>query len=385
MKERLYQSIADLFDPKKYDPDWGVRQPQLAAGKSRGRKGAELVGFYNEIRFDGQEPFNLDTMKLEDRLKTFEAFLKPNQPYQAFVPSLCVKQFFAEVMRGGAPRNAYKGVSYNPNLVRDGEKLDNIDFFAWAKGVQEKVPDFELTILDASPYQVINQMKDMDVPRDLPDSEFADWFYGLIEKGVEDDPEMKENCRLRGLYLRALLGATGINGKVVSALDLIKARDPVLLRAFEEACEWCGVRRSRSNSLLRVDRFVEYRRYGKEFSKTYTPAVVAEALYFMEQNGIQAKLGPTSEVAFDNIIADVMRDKSSYNFFWYSRPFEKYPIGRRNIYVQDQPDKVAKILEGDGKYAKWMNGILDPFSKEEGVMNKVLDVNERIRKILTSL
>lgn len=384
MKERLYQSIADVFDPKKYDPDWEVRQPQLAANKSQGRKGAEFVGYSNEIKFNGQAPFNLDAMKLEDRLKTFEAFLQPNQPYQAFVPKLCLKQFFAEVMRGNAPLSAYKGVSYNPNLITDGEKLDNVDFFAWAKKVQEKVPDFELTILDASPYQVINQIKDLTIPKDLPDAEFANWFYGIIDQGVENDPQIKENCRLRGLYLRALLGATGVKGNVVSALDIIKRRDPALLRAFEEARQLCGMAKSKSG-LLKVNRFVSYRRYGQEFAKTYTPAVVAEALYFMEQNGIKAKLGPTSEVAFDSIIADVMKEKSPYNFFWYSRPFEKKGSNRGGIYVQDQPDIIAQKLRSNTAYGKWMNEVLDPFSKEEGVMDKVLDVNERIRKILTSL
>lgn len=329
----------------------------------------------------GDIAYDLDEMDLIDRLTTFEAFLQPNQPFQTFVPKLCLRGFFDEVMRGRPPKKAYKGVSYNPRLRIDGEKLDNMDFFAWAKNVQKKVPDFSLTVLDASPYEVINQIPDAKFPKGLKDSEMAEWFYGKIEEGVERDPELQENCRLRGLYLRALMGVSEVNGQVVSALDLIRSRDPELLRSFQDARKLCGMTVSEDGK-LNVDRFVTYRRYGQEFAKTYTPAVVAEALYFMRRNGITAKLGPCSEMAFDKIIADCMRSDGGYDFFWYSRPFEKSGNTRNRIYTGDQADTVRKKLTSDPSYANWVNAVLEPFSYEEAVVDRVVDINSRILKLV---
>lgn len=383
MKEQLYQSIADLFSSQKYDPDWNERQPQLSSSKSRGRKNACLVRFLNESEGNGRESYQLNEEELQNRLRIFEAFLQPDQPFQVFVPRLCLRGFFDSIMRDKAPRSTYKGVSYNPNLIRDGEKLDNMDFFAWAKRIQESLPDFEFTVLDASPYQVMNQMNPR-VPSGLRDSEFADWFYGQIEEGVSRNPDIQENCRLRNLYLRSLLGVSAVKGRVISALDLIQKRDPVLLKSFEEARNLCGVWPF-GNGDLRVDRFVTYRRYGQEFSKTYTPAVVAEALFFLRENGIAAKLGPLSEIDFDKIIADVMKGRGdSYNFFWFSRPFEKTSTRKNRIYVQDDPDSVRMKIDADPDYGKWMDAILDPFTDEATVVDKVIDINQRIRESLSA-
>lgn len=369
MKE--YQQIADLLEVDG--------QAELRSGSGR-LKGSEYIRFLNER---GQEPLNLGSEQLEERRKVLEAFLQRGREFQTFVPGLCLKGFTEGVLRGEFPQEndaAYKGVSYNPNLIKNGEKLDNLDFFAWAARLQKEIPGFELKVLDASPYQVLNELGEVDWPEGLSDEEFPAWFYGQIEKGVAASPELSDNCKLRGQYLRAMMQATGVKGEVISALDLIKSKDPILLDSMREAREICGAKII--NNKLAVDRPVYYRRNDSEFSKSYTPAVIAEAIYFLRANGIRSKLGPVSEVEFDNLIAKCIRDKASYNFFWYTRPFEKGASTENRVYFNDSPDQVRTKLK-DPKYSAWVSDITSDFSQESDVSDRVLEIMERVQSLLT--
>lgn len=367
-----YQQIADLFEVDG--------QAELRSGTGR-LKGPEYIRFLNER---GQEPLNLDSEQLEERKKVLEAFLQRGREFQTFVPGFCLKGFTEGVLSGKFPQEndaVYKGVSYNPNLIKNGEKLDNLDFFAWAARLQKEIPDFKLTVLDASPYQVLNELGEIEWPEGLSDEEFPAWFYGQIENGVAASPELSENCKLRGQYLRAMMQATGVKGEVVSALDLITAKDLLLLDSMREARQICGAKII--NNKLAVDRPVYYKRNDTEFSKSYTPAVIAEAIYFLRANGIRSKLGPTSEVEFDNLISKCVRDKGIYNFFWYNRPFEKDSNTENRVYFNDSPDQVLTKLR-EPKYSAWVSDITSDFSRESDVGNRVLEIMERVRALLTN-
>ena len=364
----IYQRIADVFESD------GQTELRSKSGRFRG---AEYIRFLNE---KGNKPIGLNEEDLASKQQILEAFLQRNREFKTFVPGLCLKDFVESLLRGQIPDNAYKGVSYNKNLLIDGEKFDNLDFLAWAARLQKTMPDFELTILDASPYQVLNELGDLDWPDDLDEREFPAWFYEQMANGVASSKELGENCRLRGEYLRAMLSATGVKGQLVSALDLIKAKDPTLLESMREARKTCGVKIV--GNKLAVDRPVFYKRNGTEFAKTYTPAVIAEAIYFLRIAGIKAKLGPTSEAEFDNLIAQSIRPECpDYNFFWYSRPFEKSATRENRIYFKDNPDSV-KVKLTNPDYSRWVGDISSDFSDESSVQDRVMDISERVRALL---
>lgn len=364
---KTYEDIANLLETEG--------QPAL---KSRGGiRGADYFKFLNE---DIKNPLGLNEEEMKSRQADLEAFLQRNREFKTFIPTLCLKAFVRNLLAGEIPANAYKGVSYNPNLLRDGEKFDNLDFYAWAARLQKKFRGFDLTILDASPYQVLNEMGESDWPSDLSDEEFPFWFYENMARGIESSGTLGANCELRSRYLQAMLEASGVKGKVVSALDLIKSGDPILLESMKEARKTCGVRVL--NNRLAVDRPVFYKRNGTEFAKSYTPAVVAEALYFLRANGIKAKLGPTSEVEFDNLISKAIGAKCpDYNFFWFTRPFEKTATREGRIYFNDSPDSVmAKLQNPD--YSRWVGDVSSDFSVEKSVFDRVVDIGQRVMALL---
>lgn len=378
MNLQPYKKMADLFDQNAYDANFGLQQPKLSSSRLNG---TAYIKRLNERKgmFNG-DPYQLTEERLETRYRILKAFVQPDRAFYTFIPALCLRNFFDEIMKGENPQAVYKGVSYNPNLNKNGEKLDNLDFFSWAKRAQEALPTFRLTILDASPYQVLNELGEIKWPQGIREDEFSDWFYGLIEKGVKENPDLMENCQLRSRYLKAMMEATETEGSVISVWELIKNRDPLLLESLEEARRLCEVN-LKEGELVQVDRFVTYRRYETEFSKSYTPAVVAEALYFLKKNGVKAKLGPTSETAFDNLIAKCMgQEKIPYSFFWYNRPFERGSNTSNRVYFNDTREDIKKKLERNPSYSLWIDDILTPFSEEKTVNAKVIDLVSRIRK-----
>ncbi len=119
-----------------------------------------------------------------------------------------------------------------------------------------------------------------------------------------------------------------------------------------------------------------------DFAKTYTPAVIAEALYFLRANGIKAKLGPTSEAEFDNLIAkSIQPECPDYNFFWYTRPFEKSATRGNRVYFKDDPDTVVVKLN-DPDYSRWVGDISSDFSAELSILDRVVDISGRVRALL---
>lgn len=369
----IYNQIGELFAPR-YCRDFNVTQASLQGRGRKGKSGADYVKTVGDR-------LELKDAELEERERVLRAFIQPERRFGTFIPGMCLRGFFASVMRGCAPQSIYKGVSYNPKLLERGERMDNFDFFSWAKRVQEAIPNFELTVLDASPYQVINELGDFPFPDGLSDEAFATWFYEQILEGLDKNMVLRENCRLRGKYLNALLQVSGVNGRVVSAEDLMRSKDPRLLNAFVRAKRLCGLSPSR-NGLVNVRRFVDYRRYDTSFAKTYTPAVVAEALFFLDTNGISAKLGPTSEIAFDNLIGEATgAEGQPYNFFWYSRPFEKGSTPENRIYFNDSDDEVQRKLGGKG-YADWLDDVTSNLSEEPLLQDRVQSLRDQVLKAI---
>ena len=174
-----------------------------------------------------------------------------------------------------------------------------------------------------------------------------------------------------------MIKASGITAQYVSTemiLEDKKTREE-LFKALRWALNKCNGIINKKSRLLEIDKFVQYRRYDTEFAKSYTPAVVAEARYF-KQLGINSKLGPTSELGFDNIIRESMRnDKLSYNLFWYSRPFE----GKNGIFMNDSKNVFVEKLNSNPDYAKWVDDVISQFSEKKG-LEGILEIRERIRK-----
>ncbi len=292
------------------------------------------------------------------------------------------------VFRNGAcitPRT-YKGVSYNPEILRTGERYDILDFFAWARRVQEYEPSFTFYVLDASKYWIVNAMGRMPVEQYSRDASkiavrrLVKEFETNMKSG-----EIRESAELRNRYLRAMakllpvrsLGMVDAGGsKVLSAEDLWKD-NPEYLESLQRAIDFLAAER-KEGAQLRFGRFANYRRYGQEYQKWYSAMVLAEADYLARSFGVMAKLGPTSEVAFDRLIRDMLGRK--YNIFWYRRLEyqDKYLV-----FFRDTDEQVRRKLADCPFLASWLREMTQPFFQEpiSDIPKAVNELREKINEL----
>ncbi|MEK6892148.1 MAG: hypothetical protein AABX25_03110 [Nanoarchaeota archaeon] len=337
-------NIARLFEPKiVYD----AKQPKLA-GKKRG--GAEYIAYRN------QNEFGLSESELSEKRRIFEAFFQPGSAYEVFVPSN--KLLFDRVMSGNTPASIYKGVSYNPFLVQYGERFDNLDFFSWARRLQQIIPGCRLIVYDAGMYQLINGMDESRLPRKFSGT-MASSILEELQTALSSNAEVRDNTELRNRYLKAMLETTGVKGEVVDSRKVLTPDNQDFVDAFQETLEYC---RDKSTDNLSISKFVTYKRYGTEFAKSYTPLVIAEALWLYGL-GNDAKLGPSTEVEFDSLIRKAMLEQKNapYLFVWYTRN-PKNTQYSDNLFFKDTPEDIRTKL-ADPEYRKFVGKLIVPFSE----------------------
>ncbi|MCX6777646.1 MAG: hypothetical protein NT157_02060, partial [Candidatus Micrarchaeota archaeon] len=149
-----------------------------------------------------------------------------------------------------------------------------------------------------------------------------------------------------------------------------------------------------------LKRTAQYSRYNEEYQKWYTPLVIAEALYLEKTYGIGAKLGPTSETAFDKLILDSMKEEiivgsftgidsmgfkeSDYQIFWYTRPLERQIAYTDYVFFSDSKDDAARKLKGKPELARWLAEIASPFypgMKQNEGLDAVIALKEKVEEI----
>lgn len=299
----------------------------------------------------------------------------------------------------------YKGVSYNPLLLDSGERLDMLDFFSWGKKVQEVEPNFRFLVLDATLYWVVNAVGKMPVEKYCKDAAriAVERFKAELEEN-KVAKQILEASELRNRYLLAMASLFP-NGscQVVSAKDLWYGND-AYLNALQEAVDFVVASRLEGAD-FKFAKYAQYSRYNQEYQKWYTPLVLGEAKYLYDAYGISAKLGPTSETAFDSLIRKMIgkeecgfypmaempgfypslnRAKDSYDIFWYTRPLERKIPYSEYIFFKDSDSVVDEKLSRNRQLAEWLSEVVKPFvgevkSKEvAGVINELKNKINRL-------
>lgn len=359
------QRIAELFAPKSY---YGVNQPKLG---SKSRSGTSYVSYRNK------KDFKLDQASLRDRREIFEAIFQPDEVSVIFVPTN--KLLFDSVMAENPPTSIYKGVSYNPFLVQYGERFDNLDFFSWARRAQDRLPQLRFLVYDAGIYQVINEIDESQLPQKF-DSRMAEKILEELQRTFSSNQRVRDNVEIRRRYLKALLEGTGVSGEFIDSSNILTPANTAFVEAFQGALDYC---RDKSSDTLTIDRFVKYRRYEGDFSKSYTPLVIAEALWLYTTRGNLAKLGPTTEIEFDALIRQAMSELRGvpYLVVWYTRPDKSPDVYINNLFFGDTPDTVTKKLR-DPTYRRYVEGLLAPFLDEGPLEDRVINFMQRINSRL---
>jgi len=357
------QDLAKLFAVKT-DPDTGVTQPQL--GNSRGS--------LNYILARNKQEFKLNDKGMYRAYKTASAFFQPWAPYQVFIPQ---NSFFLEkVMFGNVPQKVYIGLGYNGDLDK-GERADILDFFCWAKGAQSEISQPELVIWDASSYWALNEMDPRKVPPTL-NPETAKEVLEILVRELKVNEKVQRNSDLREKYLRSVLAATEVKGRVLDSRDYYL--DPKFQAAFQECLEFCN---NSEGERLSLRTFVGPREFNLA-QRLYTPLEMAEALYLFDQEGIEFKLGPPSEQKYDALIRKFVRQNRNGNYgsIWYTRPpgrKQSYLADERSVFFSDSsPIRESKLQ--DSSYQKWLDGILREFTPDGYLTSR--DRDELFAKIL---
>ena len=362
---------------------------ERAAERVLGRMGAV---FQRENRV--QQVVVPTVRELFDGMVSKEARLKPTNFLErleaVFTNGACVTPF------------TYKGVSFNPNIAEMGERYDILDFFAWARRVQRFEPNFTFFVVDASKYAIVNAMGELSVK--AYSKQAAEEALERLRKELQVNPEAEriaKSAEIRNRYLRAaamLLNESNKptmpwfgNCRVISADELWDPGNKDYLQSLQKAIDFVAAERV-ENAPLRIAKAASYKRYGQEFQKWYTVLVLAEADYLAREYNAMAKLGPTSEVAFDQLIRSMMNG-SGYNVFWYSRPLEGREKDSKLVLFSDSNAAVGRKLEENPQLKEWMGEITQPFFSEpigqrepvQGIAGAVNSLRERIGELARKL
>jgi|GEM_PF-2948591 len=279
----------------------------------------------------------------------------------------------------------YKGVSYNPLLPQFGERFDMLDFFAWGARVQKAEPLFQFLVLDASFYWTVNAMGRMPVEVYSKNAAkmLVDALCFELEDGNGVSRLVKEAEGIRNRYLRAVASLLP-NGacQVLSARDLWRDNDAYAKR-LQEAIDFVAEIKEEGEP-FRFGKCAQYSRYNQEYQKWYTPLVLGEAKYLYDAYGVAAKLGPTSETAFDSLIRSLLG--AEYNIFWYTRPLERKIAYSDYVFFNDTDKAVEKKLSENSQLRDWLGEIssallgrelVEPGEIVGGVNELKKEINER--------
>ena len=269
-------------------------------------------------------------------------------------------------------------------MLETGERFDLLDFFSWAKIMTDAVPGARFVVLDASLYWAVNA-----VPEPLSEKPLgkADGFRPAAEEVVEKIKKrissgfgetVRKASAIRNRYLRAMASLfTNQPVRVIGGNDLWNGNGGYL-QALSESIEFCSnpspVVGTAPVSLTRTAR---YSRYNQEYQRWYTPLVLAEARYLRSAYGVEAKLGPTSETAFDKLIVESMRAgcigapvggavlyprlPSEYQIFWYTRAAEGEVPYKQLVFFTDSNDTVRRKIKANPLLSGWLGEMAAPF------------------------
>jgi len=274
----------------------------------------------------------------------------------------------------------YKGVSYNPLLPEFGERFDMLDFFAWGARAQKAEPFFQFLVLDASLYWAVNAMGRMPVEMYSKGAakKLVDTLCRELENGSDTSRLVKEAEGIRNRYLRAVASLLP-NGtcQVLSAKELWKDNDAYVAR-LQDAIDFVAESKVEGEP-FRFGKCAQYSRYNQEYQKWYTPLVLGEAKYLYDAYGISAKLGPTSETAFDSLIRQLLGAK--YCIFWYTRPLERQLAYSDYVFFNDSDKVVEGKLGKNSQLAEWLGEIASALLGEKLVGRKeIVDGVNRLKK-----
>lgn len=269
---------------------------------------------------------------------------------QVVVPS--VSELFA-IVAEKTPR-VYKGVSYNPLVPSYGENMNILDFFSWlAAG------DFKGVVLDASLYAVVNAGQTPLVER--YSAEAAAAAVSFLKAAMKRYPEIIESAKTRGRYLRAAslsLFSSSTQPIIVDAEMLWESKR--YLECIQAAIAFCA-EKPKEGDFVELVKYAKYTRYNTSYQRWYSVLVLAEALYLYDVYGVDAKLGPTTESNFDNLIRDFMKSIGiPYGFIWYDRSIEKRIPYPEFIFFADDAGAIEQKLKNE-ELRQWVNEITKPF------------------------
>ena len=389
------QRIAQVVGGGRRIAGTEITQPYLCGKNGKGQPEGKSASFAYRRLLESR----IDERAAGRVLERMENILqRQNCVQEIVVPT--VRGLFDGIVAGeaglnGAKNNGacltpvtYQCFSYNPAILKKGERYDIIDSFAWALRVQKYEPNFAFLVLDASKYGIINAMG-----RPLAERysrEAARQAVEALKKGFETNlvaGRIRESSLLRNRYLRAMAKLMPGNGgafpsggaKVISA-DELWSDNGEYAESLQRAVEFVSQVRTEGMP-LEISRFASYLKYGQDYQKWYTPLVLAEADYLSRKYGASAKLGPTSEAAFDSLIRE--SQGTGYNVIWYARPLARSISCDNLVFFSDSDRRVEKKLAASPLLAAWLKEITQPFLENpiENVAKAVNGLKERINEL----
>lgn len=310
-------------------------------------------------------------MEPETVIKRLESIFQSERTLQeVLVPR--IPEFF-ELISNETPI-PYKGVSYNPFVTTFGENVNLLDFFSWIRR-----SGMRGVILDASLYAVVNASKEQLSTR--YSSKSAAEAVAFLKEGIGRFPNIRLAAEMRERYLRAAavsLFSPRDAPLVISAEEFWDNRKEYL-ECLQEAIRFCAGN-PKDGEPLKIERFAEYERYGAPYQRWYSVLVLAEVLYLNRVYGVNIKLGPTSEAAFDTLIRDIMREQGiRFGFVWYDREIEKDIPYPQRLFFDDSPETIAEKLRDDLLW-QWIKEIASPFIRgDRPLPEEVFALISRVR------
>ena len=284
------------------------------------------------------------------------------------------------------------GFGYNPNLERNGERIDMFDYFAWMRRLQESGVS-QWFIWDASGFYIVNRIPKKRIESigkptgrkllELIVNEQDGQGYGDGRRN-EERKELKKNCDFRSMYLRRLINLSGINGVYLDSRITFRT-DPRYATALDTALYYV--------EKLKIDKPEPLARIlptnNNPASWLYLPLEIAEAVYLQEVSNVGGKFGPKSEQYFDACILETQENrKSPYSVIWC-------PTGpRRNVYGQEKPaylsdvnvlwtttpNKYVPVLLDDSDYQKYVQSYMASFLQSgETLVKGIIRLKNRLK------
>jgi hypothetical protein len=266
------------------------------------------------------------------------------------------------------PANFMMGFGYNPRLSEAGERLDILQYFSWMKVLQEKGIANKWFIWDASCYAIVNSARGKNFKKlgDNPEAESILEFL-MNELARPKKQQIRDNCELRGAYLRKAMEIvgmkTGFNAKYIDAKKVIE-QDPGYAIALEFALEYVqDLEKTTPDLIARINP-----KNPNPVSKLYLPLEIAETIYLRETYDALVKFGPDKEEDFDKCIIGFNEDNNtSY------ATIRCNPGPRKSGYLDDElsvrtssPDKYVKeLLDRDKPYRDFVRSFLASVETEK--------------------